>query len=186
MIGGGLLGLEAARGLQVQGCKVTVVHLMATLMERQLDKDGGQHLVKTMEGAGHSGAARPQHEGDPRQEARRARRVCRRRRRGRESGRRRGRHPSERRARAQGRTHGEARHRRQRRHGDVRPRHLRGRGVRRASRDLLRPDRAALRAGQGAGGDDDGPSRRRVHAARCRRRSSRSWASTCSPPATGV
>ena len=51
VIGGGLLGLEAARGLQVQGCKVTVVHLMATLMERQLDKDGGQHLVKTMEGS---------------------------------------------------------------------------------------------------------------------------------------
>ncbi|PYU58752.1 MAG: nitrite reductase large subunit, partial [Acidobacteria bacterium] len=37
VIGGGLLGLEAARGLQVQGCDVTVVHLMDTLMERQLD-----------------------------------------------------------------------------------------------------------------------------------------------------
>ena len=34
VIGGGLLGLEAARGLQVQGCEVTVVHLMDTLMER--------------------------------------------------------------------------------------------------------------------------------------------------------
>jgi nitrite reductase (NADH) large subunit len=34
VIGGGLLGLEAARGLQVQGCDVTVVHLMDTLMER--------------------------------------------------------------------------------------------------------------------------------------------------------
>ena len=42
VIGGGLLGLEAARGLQVQGCQVTVVHLMPTLMERQLDPDGGQ------------------------------------------------------------------------------------------------------------------------------------------------
>ena len=41
VIGGGLLGLEAARGLQVQGCDVTVVHLMSTLMERQLDPDGG-------------------------------------------------------------------------------------------------------------------------------------------------
>ena len=40
VIGGGLLGLEAARGLQVQGCDVTVVHLMETLMERQLDPDG--------------------------------------------------------------------------------------------------------------------------------------------------
>ena len=37
VIGGGLLGLEAARGLQVQGCQVTVVHLMDTLMERQVD-----------------------------------------------------------------------------------------------------------------------------------------------------
>src|SRR5579885_87106 len=37
VIGGGLLGLEAARGLQVRGCEVTVVHLMDTLMERQLD-----------------------------------------------------------------------------------------------------------------------------------------------------
>ena len=35
VIGGGLLGLEAARGLQVQGCDVTVVHLMTTLMERR-------------------------------------------------------------------------------------------------------------------------------------------------------
>jgi len=52
VIGGGLLGLEAARGLQVQGCQVTVVHLMATLMERQLDRDGGQHLVKKMEQLG--------------------------------------------------------------------------------------------------------------------------------------
>ena len=31
---------------------MTVVHLMATLMERQLDKEGGQHLVKTMEQLG--------------------------------------------------------------------------------------------------------------------------------------
>src|SRR6059036_3386699 len=44
VIGGGLLGLEAARGLQVQGCDVTVVHLMETLMERQLDPAGGAYL----------------------------------------------------------------------------------------------------------------------------------------------
>jgi nitrite reductase (NADH) large subunit len=36
-IGGGLLGLEAARGIASQGCDVTVVHLMDRLMERQLD-----------------------------------------------------------------------------------------------------------------------------------------------------
>jgi nitrite reductase (NADH) large subunit len=52
VIGGGLLGLEAARGLQVQGCSVTVVHLMPTLMERQLDPDGGQYLVGKMEEMG--------------------------------------------------------------------------------------------------------------------------------------
>ncbi len=48
VIGGGLLGLEAARGLQVQGCDVTVVHLMDTLMERQLDPLGGGYLAAKM------------------------------------------------------------------------------------------------------------------------------------------
>ncbi len=48
VIGGGLLGLEAARGLQVQGCDVTVVHLMETLMERQLDVTGGSYLANKM------------------------------------------------------------------------------------------------------------------------------------------
>ncbi len=48
VIGGGLLGLEAARGLQVQGCEVTVVHLMETLMERQLDATGGGYLASKM------------------------------------------------------------------------------------------------------------------------------------------
>ncbi len=52
VIGGGLLGLEAARGLQVQGCDVTVLHLMPTLMERQLDPDGGHYLVGKMEALG--------------------------------------------------------------------------------------------------------------------------------------
>ena len=52
VIGGGLLGLEAARGLQVQGCKVTVVHLMGTLMERQLDPAGGRFLMAKMKELG--------------------------------------------------------------------------------------------------------------------------------------
>jgi nitrite reductase (NADH) large subunit len=52
VIGGGLLGLEAARGLQMQGCDVTVVHLMSTLMERQLDPDGGQYLLGKIEDLG--------------------------------------------------------------------------------------------------------------------------------------
>ena len=52
VIGGGLLGLEAARGLQVQGCDVTVVHLMETLMERQLDPTGGGYLATKMNSLG--------------------------------------------------------------------------------------------------------------------------------------
>ncbi len=52
VIGGGLLGLEAARGLQMHGCQVTVVHLMATLMERQLDPPGGKFLMAKMKELG--------------------------------------------------------------------------------------------------------------------------------------
>jgi nitrite reductase (NADH) large subunit len=52
VIGGGLLGLDAARGLQVQGCDVSVVHLMDTLMERQLDSAGGAYLRARMEALG--------------------------------------------------------------------------------------------------------------------------------------
>ena len=52
VIGGGLLGLEAARGLQAHGCQVTVLHLMPTLMDRQLDPDGGAYLLGKMEELG--------------------------------------------------------------------------------------------------------------------------------------
>jgi nitrite reductase (NADH) large subunit len=52
VIGGGLLGLEAARGLQLQGCDVTVVHLMDTLMNMQLDESGGRYLARKMEQMG--------------------------------------------------------------------------------------------------------------------------------------
>lgn len=45
VIGGGLLGLEAAAGLKMQGMDVTVLHLMPTLMERQLDPAAG-YLLK--------------------------------------------------------------------------------------------------------------------------------------------
>jgi len=41
VIGGGLLGLEAAAGLREQGMAVTVVHLVDTLMEKQLDQPAG-------------------------------------------------------------------------------------------------------------------------------------------------
>jgi nitrite reductase (NADH) large subunit len=37
VIGGGLLGVEAAHGLALRGCKVTLLHIMPQLMERQLD-----------------------------------------------------------------------------------------------------------------------------------------------------
>jgi nitrite reductase (NADH) large subunit len=46
VIGGGLLGLEAAAGLAEQGMNVTVLHIMPTLMERQLDAAAG-HLLKS-------------------------------------------------------------------------------------------------------------------------------------------
>jgi nitrite reductase [NAD(P)H] large subunit len=44
VIGGGLLGLEAARGIASQGCPVTVVHLLDRLMERQLDAGAARLL----------------------------------------------------------------------------------------------------------------------------------------------
>ncbi|OQX09919.1 MAG: nitrite reductase large subunit, partial [Thiothrix lacustris] len=52
VIGGGLLGLEAANGLMKQGMNVTVVHLLDTLMERQLDKPAAAMLQKSLEARG--------------------------------------------------------------------------------------------------------------------------------------
>ncbi len=52
VIGGGLLGLEAANGLKLRGMEVTVVHLPATLMERQLDEAAGKMLQKSLEDRG--------------------------------------------------------------------------------------------------------------------------------------
>ena len=66
VIGGGLLGLEAAAGLNARDMDVTVLHLMPTLMERQLDPAAGYHA------ATRAGNARPQDhhqgadQGDPR------------------------------------------------------------------------------------------------------------------------
>ena len=156
VIGGGLLGLEAARGLQVQGCDVTVVHLMDTLMERQVDASGGATAAAARS---RSSASASCSDAAPRRSSATAgskaveferRRAHRRR-----PGRRCGRHPAERRAGTPRRPHRQSRHRRQRPHGDVEPRRVRGRRVRRAQRRLLRPGRAADRTGQGAGGDDD-------------------------------
>ena len=52
VIGGGLLGLEAAAGLASKGMKVSVVHLMPTLMERQLDPNAGYLLQRAIETRG--------------------------------------------------------------------------------------------------------------------------------------
>jgi nitrite reductase (NADH) large subunit len=52
VIGGGLLGLEAAWGLKRRGMAVTLVHLMPTLMERQLDLAAGELLRRDLEARG--------------------------------------------------------------------------------------------------------------------------------------
>ena len=48
VIGGGLLGLEAAAGLRLRGVDVTVVHIMGHLMERQLDEAAGFLLRRAL------------------------------------------------------------------------------------------------------------------------------------------
>jgi nitrite reductase (NADH) large subunit len=52
VIGGGLLGLEAARGLQNFGLEVNVVHLGGHLMQAQLDPSAGEILKSSMEKLG--------------------------------------------------------------------------------------------------------------------------------------
>lgn len=52
VIGGGLLGLEAAWGLKRQGMSVALVHLMPTLMERQLDATAGMLLQRDLDRRG--------------------------------------------------------------------------------------------------------------------------------------
>ena len=52
VIGGGLLGLEAAAGMQLRGMEVVVIHLMGHLMERQLDPAAGYLLQKSLEARG--------------------------------------------------------------------------------------------------------------------------------------
>ena len=52
VIGGGLLGLEAANGLKLRGMDVSVVHIMPWLMERQLDAVAGKLLQGSLEQRG--------------------------------------------------------------------------------------------------------------------------------------
>jgi nitrite reductase (NADH) large subunit len=129
VIGGGLLGLEAAHGLTLQGMTVTVIHLMPTLMERQLDEAAG-FLLKTelerrgqviltgadtaeiVEKDGHVAAVKLK---DGREIPRQG-----------------------------GGPGGRARDHGRRSHGHVRPRRARGRRMRPASRAVLRPRRAAV------------------------------------------
>lgn len=49
VVGGGLLGLEAARGLRRRGCRVTVVEHENRLMPRQLDVEAAAHLKAKIE-----------------------------------------------------------------------------------------------------------------------------------------
>ena len=58
VIGGGLLGLEAAYGLARRGMKATVVHLLDILMERQVDASASHLLTEALEGAGRRNRAR--------------------------------------------------------------------------------------------------------------------------------
>lgn len=52
VIGGGLLGLEAAAGMAARGVKVSVVHIMGHLMERQLDPEAAGLLQASLEARG--------------------------------------------------------------------------------------------------------------------------------------
>ncbi len=52
VIGGGLLGLEAANGLKLRGMDVTVVHIGPWLLERQLDEIAGRMLQQSLEDKG--------------------------------------------------------------------------------------------------------------------------------------
>ncbi len=52
VVGGGLLGIEAARGLAGRGLDVTVLHLAGHLMERQLDPAAGKVLARTLAALG--------------------------------------------------------------------------------------------------------------------------------------
>ena len=70
VIGGGLLGLEAAYGLSRAGGKVTLLHLVDRLMERQLDAEGAALLASAMAERGIDRAPEQRHQGLRRQRTR--------------------------------------------------------------------------------------------------------------------
>ena len=119
VIGGGLLGLEAANGLMKRGMNVTVVHLLDCLMERQLDPVASGMLRKSLEERGLVFKMPAQTQAHPGRGPRHRRALCRRRGtacRSRGHG---GRHPPQYRARKEGRHSLRARHRRHRHHADL-------------------------------------------------------------------
>jgi nitrite reductase (NADH) large subunit len=52
VIGGGLLGIEAAYGLARRGAKVSLIHVMDRLMERQLDATAAEYLARAIRAKG--------------------------------------------------------------------------------------------------------------------------------------
>ena len=66
VIGGGLLGLEAAAALRMRGMEVTVLHIASHLMERQLDPAAGYLLKKDLERRGITGGPWRREEGQRR------------------------------------------------------------------------------------------------------------------------
>ena len=76
VIGGGLLGLEAANGLKRRGMDVTVVHLAPWLMERQLDRTAGELLQKRAGSTRHPLLPRASDGRDRRRRATAASRQC--------------------------------------------------------------------------------------------------------------
>ena len=139
VIGGGLLGLEAAYGLAKARAKVTLLHLMDRLMERQLDPHAAAMLKNAVESRGvevllkaetaRIEDARGGESGDlerwpPDRSRSRGRR---------------GRHPSQYRSRAQSRRRHQSRHCRQRQTRNIHSRPLRDRRMRGASRPMLWP-----------------------------------------------
>ena len=159
VVGGGLLGLEAAYGLAKAGAPVTLIHLMDRLMERQLDAPAADAAENPGRAQGHQGPAQRQYRAPSRRDAGRRRRTG-----GRTPDRGRcgdfrGRHPAQCRA-GEGRRHcRQPRHRGRRSSADRRAGNLRARRMRRASRHLLRPGRAGLRAGAGSGAASGGRHR---------------------------
>ena len=64
VIGGGLLGLEAARGLQAYGLQVDVVHAGPHLMNAQIGPAGGRHPAQERGEPRHRGAHQGPHHRD--------------------------------------------------------------------------------------------------------------------------